>query len=536
MKPSLSKHVGCDILDLNPGSCVWSSKLHEFLKPRTHVLMEQDMDVYDPYIQPLLDAPESTYKLCAKSGLIWGDLETVMNKDFFPFQEALPKDDPRLNEPNDSMLVLVNLAHHPKQGYKGFPNISPLVMFQLMAAIGSHALFQRYGLVRMLVWISDDEREAILPRHVTFRRRMTVENELTCALTEVTSSTLPPPAFRRDAAIDISATRKVLDKMTKRGIKTPRGRESIIQQHILDNPDNAEEVGEVLELDKKSFRYVHELAELEAKVAAGEADATASNAILRSSPKSNDKLRDMTRMKILYNRQQFRDARKQLIDGFVSRHRSIYNEQGALYGVEGEEAHRRREELKELRLELDHEIEGQVAKETRNKAKTTIDNARAMYTENHPIFQYDRREFEPLRNYKEEFYPSNTELALLDLTPNAIWPVFQKDFPKNLDIFQHILGAMFHLPTQGVKQALLSLWPGAYEYLIQECPSLMNVKVGGDPDLDMIPVRLLPMQCFREIIEAWDRWPFKPTREELLVHGSMWESEQDQERALGKSG
>lgn len=533
MKPSLTKHMGCDILDLNPGSCVWSSKLHELLKPRTHVLMENDMETYDPYIQPLLNAPNSTYKLCAKPPLVWSEMESVLNKDFFPFQEALPKGDPRLNEPNDSMLVLVNLAHHPKQSYRGFPSIAPLVMYQLMSAIGSHALFQKYGLVRMLFWVADDEREAVLPRHVSFRRKSTVENEISCTITEVASSTRPAPIFRRDAALEISMTRKILGQMAEQGIKIPRGRESIIQEHILNNPDNAEEVGDVLEVDRKGFRYLHEMAELEAK---SEASPASAKPQLGGGKTSKPAVGERNRLTLLRNRQEFRTARKHLVDEFVSRHKSIYKEQAALHGVEGEEAQLRREKLKELRLDLLHEIESQRAKETKNKASTMIDNARTVYTEENPLFQYDRRESEPLKVYKEEFYPHNVELSLLDIKPHPLWPVLQNNYPQNLDVFQHILTVMFALPTQGTKQALLSLWPGAYEYLIHECPSLVDARVGGDPNLDLLPVRLLPLQCFKEIMEAWDRWPFRPSREDLLVHGSMWENDFEKEKAIGKSG
>ncbi|KAF4535259.1 S-adenosyl-l-methionine-dependent methyltransferase [Lasiodiplodia theobromae] len=58
--PSLEKYKNCDIVDVNPGAGLWSSKIHDFLKPRRHLLLEVD-DFYTPCLQPLLDAPGSKY-------------------------------------------------------------------------------------------------------------------------------------------------------------------------------------------------------------------------------------------------------------------------------------------------------------------------------------------------------------------------------------------------------------------------------------------------------------------------------------------
>ncbi|CAG8979726.1 hypothetical protein HYALB_00012372 [Hymenoscyphus albidus] len=537
LKPSLSKHIGCDILDLNPGACVWSSKMHEFLKPRTHVLMENDAQIYKPYIQPLLDAPGSTYKLCVKSPLIWSEMNSVFTKDFFPLQEAFPEGDPRLDEPNDTMLVLVNLAFFPKQSYKGFPSITPLVIHQLISSVMSHALFQKYGLIRMLVWVADTERESMLPRHVTFRRKASLEAEIACKITEVASSGSPPAFFRRDSGVEISITRKVLEKMKQLDIKTPRGRESIVQEHIMNYPDDAEELVDMLDSDKKTHHYLQELTELEAKWESGdkikafrvtEEGKLAHEAKSRLVPNP-----DYARMILLQNRKEFRTAQKQNRDAIISKHRDLLQQQAAWYGIEGKEASLRRDELKKLRDDLIDEIENLRSREARVRVYTDIDNARCMYVGDSPLLQYDRRVSEPLKAYKEEFYPSQTELCLLDFEPQPIWPVLRKNFPANLDIFQHILTTIFALPSQSVKQALISLWPGAYEYLVQECPSLTDPTVGGDPNLDLLAVRCLPFVSFREILEAWDRWPFRPTREDLLAHGGMWENDEGLEAISG---
>src|ERR1700693_5894906 len=94
LKPSLGKHIGCDIIEVNPGIGIWSEKLHNVLKPRTHILFEADHRLYQPILQPLLDAPGSTFKLIPKSGLVWGHMEKVLSDEYLPHQEPLVRGDP----------------------------------------------------------------------------------------------------------------------------------------------------------------------------------------------------------------------------------------------------------------------------------------------------------------------------------------------------------------------------------------------------------------------------------------------------------
>ena len=60
LAPSLEAYKGCTVIDVHPGACLWSSKLHDFLKPKRHVLMEPEMLYYDAFMKPLLDQPGST--------------------------------------------------------------------------------------------------------------------------------------------------------------------------------------------------------------------------------------------------------------------------------------------------------------------------------------------------------------------------------------------------------------------------------------------------------------------------------------------
>ena len=218
MKPTLEKHIGCDILDLNPGPGMWSSTLHNFLKPRTHILMEPDYDSYKPMLQPLLDAEDSTYKLVPKSGLSWDSLLETLSPEHLPHQEALERRDPRLEEPNNTLLLVANLGFHPKKAYRGFNSITNLVLYQLLSAARSHSLIHKYGLIRMILWVDDEAKRSVLPRNVLRRRKAAVEAELTCSdINEIASSTDFAEPIVRDDGLDLDSSRATLERMEEEG-------------------------------------------------------------------------------------------------------------------------------------------------------------------------------------------------------------------------------------------------------------------------------------------------------------------------------
>ncbi len=71
-----------------------------------------------------------------------------------------------------------NLAFYPKKRFHIFDSIAKLVIFQMISSIRASSLVQKYGLVRMLFWVGDDDKNPILPRNCQRRRRAAVDGEL----------------------------------------------------------------------------------------------------------------------------------------------------------------------------------------------------------------------------------------------------------------------------------------------------------------------------------------------------------------------
>ncbi|PVH72994.1 S-adenosyl-L-methionine-dependent methyltransferase [Cadophora sp. DSE1049] len=492
MKPSLERHKGCDIIDINPGVGVWSSKLHDFLKPRTHILLEPDIRLCGPLLEPLVKAPDSTYKLVPRSGLVWGHLESVLNEDQLPHQIAYPRDDPRLEERNDTLLVTANLGYHPKKPYKGFSSLAQMVIYQFMGSIKAHSLFQKYGLVRMLVWINDEERHNIVPRTMASRRKGSAEAVFACEkLEEVASGTAQSGNRTREVELDLQVAWNVLQKMRAKGIEIPKGRESFLMQQLFSLPD-AETRG--------AFRLTEELAR-------GEYAALKK---LEVSGQEVDRGR-LTWLKIFLANDSKQQRR---VTALSDEYEEIVEAAKATQDLPNSEEKDVRNADFEERMAAWEENVDKLSGDRAGQVRLNCENRLAVKREK-PLLLWDRREIEPLKLEPEEFCPAKT-MCLFDIQPKTLIPVLRKDYPNNYDVLEYLLVSFYTMPAQSVKHGLTGLVPGALEWIEAECPSLKDVRKGGNPDLDRLTVRSLSEEMLVEMVEAWIRWPFKPTKYEML--------------------
>jgi transcription factor 1 len=523
MKPSLMKHVGCDILDINPGPAIWSSKVHQLLQPRKHILMEPE-EIYSPFIEPLLEATDSTFALHRGSGIVFSQLDSVLSKEQLPNQEELSRDDPRSFEPNETLLVLANISFYPKRPFKGFSSVAHLLLHQMVGSIVHRNFFHKYGQVRMLIWMVDGDRFLALPRHVHTRKKSSVEYAVSCShITEVASSTLPQKHFPRHFDAEIESARRIKARMEANGIETPAGRESVFFQQLSGITTGAQGLTKTR---AEVHRFSTELPALEAQYAAKEfgkytvegGDPTQiipRREITRRGPKRVSDFYSplYNRMKTLRHLKDSFDRRIAENATWISEQRDLLSQQAVIHNSTGSDAQAERERLLALRKELGERVDSMLDHQNSRMMATQLETDRCSRTDP-PGFLYDRREEEPLRVKADEFFPKH-ELALLDFEPREFWPVLKEDI-GNYDVVEYILTSINHFPSWTVAASLKALWPGAYEWLSKECPSLTDPAKGGDDDLSMINVRCLNTEHIKEIIEAWLRWPFKPTRGQLI--------------------
>jgi hypothetical protein len=600
MRPSLAKHHGCDLIDINPGPGVWSSALHDEIKPRTHILMEPSHEFFKPLLQPLLDAKDSTYKLVPKSGINWKDLNNVLTPEYLPHQAKLESDDPRLNEHNDTLLVTVNLGYFPRTKYHLFSSVAQLVQYTFMAACRSHHLFYKYGLVRMIMFISDEEKHIMNPKFLSYRRKAAVECEWSFEhIEEVASSTEEGLMAFRDHSINLESSISAVRRMKAQGITTPEHRRGLLEQEAAQADADGEMVAKgsiPIQLRRNLNFYEHKNLEAgfaakkfemfpdhlksdKAKVLAGislpkkymtpEAkrmqhlielqhnyeldptrlwEGTANEAeleSLRASWEAGEWQKwkipehDRTVAEIQHGFAHFTPeyARLHLLRQYTKHEETrnkvwqdIIHEIDVIDGLRKQLRGADEPTAEALKLEIEDRTESWkqdvVSLEGAQKEQfwSKLDHRRAWMNEP-PLLFWDRRKAEPLKVYRQEFFP-NHELALMDFQPKPTPSVLMQNWPIVYEIWSFIWFNLSSIPTQSLREGLMALAPGAID-LVAQCPSITDIRKGGNPDIDCLSVRCVTMEMFEELLAAWVKWPFGPDRLEMLERTGRFNSDTD---------
>ncbi|KAJ4378593.1 hypothetical protein N0V85_008967 [Neurospora sp. IMI 360204] len=501
MKPTLTRHEGCDIIDLNPGAGVWSTKLNDLLKPRTHLLLEPDANFYKPMLEPLLDR-EGT-KLVAKDGVVWAELLSVLTPEYLPHQKEHHYSADDVPERNDTLLVTANLGSYPKRKYSNFPSATAMILYQFNHAIRSGALFQKYGLVRMLLWLDDEDKAAILPRMAQRRRRVAVDAELNCeSITHVAGpdySDIDPSKrlwFHRDPNIDRSSALTALQRMRDAGIQTPPGRETRLLGEISQSPDNIVAAGETPLI--YDFRHQEAFEKLERDFEDGkiEIGSKEHKAMVRMRVQIGSANRRYSN--IHTNMAEF----LRLIDDY--RVAKAANNNEALKTIMD-----RYKEWEKTFIALGSTACGDWFVQRDN-----------LHLWNQKSMHWDRRAIEPLVISKDEFFP-HVPLSLLDIQPKAAHRVLRSMGPnsdRSGDMAELLMRSLMIYTNSPMRTVLDRLAPGASEAVYPKCHSLVDPEQGGVPFSGEaeITVRGMSAWQYEDVLEQWMKWPFRPRLEDLI--------------------
>ncbi|KAI0846067.1 S-adenosyl-L-methionine-dependent methyltransferase [Daldinia vernicosa] len=492
---SLSRHVGCDLIDIYPGAGLWSHKLHDFLKPRSHILMEPDVELYKPFLKPLLDQPNTM--LVPASGIIWRELNSILTPEYLPHQ-TIP-DAAKLSQRNDTLLVTANIAFHPQKRFLSFASMANLVLYQYIEAIRNSGLFQRYGLVRMLIWTRHDDKYGILPKLMQKRKKLALDTELCCEwVHEVCGREGSDSSwYVRDNVIDESSNIATWKRMKDAKIRMPKGRSSEALKEARLNARSGKKLmlAERAPVFKRSYRNVlHELEERYIAETFG--------------PDSDD----FKSMRNYQWRANWEKKKHQRMFDVIKRYDAITT----LYRS-GKAAPEKIEALeRELQVDIENSPKGFV-----NEFVTYKDNLH-YFRQDPPLLHWDRRAYEPLRIEPEEFFP-NIECSLLDIQPKGVHPLLRQTGPGSNragDCFELILSSMMSHSTIPISQALDALMPGAADYIIPRWKSARDLRHGGVTNkikgLELTP-RMLNARQWEELIELWMEWPFRPEFHELVA-------------------
>lgn len=519
--PSLERHKGCDLISIYPGAGLFAKALHDAVQPRSHLLLEPDETLYTPFLKPLLR--KKNVKLIPKSGIIWQELQETLIPEHLPNQVEIDRLDLDKEPPrNDTLLVNMNLAMYPKRKYSLFDSVSRMILYQLLSSIRTSTQFQKYGKVRMLVWVPDDEKTTILPRCLQMRKKGAVEAELVTeylaevcgkdgASDEEAESVKGKNYKGRPQQFDIESLRQALLRMRDAGHVTPEGRETKLLQKFkeMDIPlDVPFPLTEEVFSTEKAFR-------LEVDAMQKEADA----GLLQKGTKK------AARFKMLkYYERWMEKVSVKLLD-FTQRRDAIeeLRKQADQAKADGDEegAQKLLDETERLNKEYNASVT-KLPEYIKSQLKLLRDQLHVLRQPAglKPVMSWDRRPWEPLRVQANEFFP-NQACALIDIQPKAPHPLLRHIGPGTSnagDIFDLMLTMIMQNTLVPLVQTMDHVWPGARDGLENEVKTVLDPATGGTPLTGdaAFASRAANETQLLDLLEQFIKWPFKPTYHELV--------------------
>ena len=518
LAPSLAQYVGCTIIDINPGIGLWSSKLHDYLKPRNHILMERNQDVYLPFLQPLLDAPGSRYRFRN-----WLDEHLWQPRRYV--QEGLLHDaqghggpPPTTEEPNNSILIIANLVGDRHRA-PGEPRA--VISAHSKAIDFSHAArhrsgFQNYGPTRMLMWLSDEDKRSLLPRTVGYRGKLSVVMEADCNLEEIVGFSHASDAnIHREDALDIESSKRVEKRMQEKDVEIPLHRQSRLEDRRSD-------------LSEVSRLWHRELQELQEGFQRGHfsqyAERPAADSINEPRPEAEIGKRKTTALATLTPEYKRMVKLRGVAKGqnvTIDRINTVMKKQEKIDKMdldlhrEDIKASEQEEIIKALEssiLDFKDELKTLTAKQL--KTLKFLDDDRRAFAMDPPLLLWDRRKAEPLSAEQNEFYNPG-EIALLDFQPKTVG-----NMPLTSEqslYFDLIATSLFNPSNQATLKHLKTIAPGAFEALTPRVPAIRDPRKGGRYDIESVRVRTITPEIIHGLAVAWDNWAFKPPIEDALT-------------------
>lgn len=380
-----------------------------------------------------------------------------------------------------------------------------------------HSL-HHYGLVRMLAWLPDDEKTTFLPRTITERKKFSVRLDLATHVSEVAGGALDNGRVqqaRRQHDLAVQSERRVAQRAKNSGVWDPENR-----RPPASTPPWYE-IGLDIDALDQLRRLPHKLpwqielldsedAWRECQQKVGKQPSIARNGIGRPRSPEPENMRFL-RAKFLTVRKT-----KMVAQEWANRQSELDKSEIALHTVSQvpPTLAAAKEEIQQKAATLHAEI-GQGRNDLALLAKKYIDDRRG-FEQKPPLLQWDRRPSEPLVVKDDEFYPPK-EMALLDLKPVPEALDKLNDFDKRT-CFDYLCNILLRTPAQSVRNDLTAAVQGGLDDFIERVPDLGNRLKGGNPNLDDLRVRTLPLDLLVQLALALETWPFRMQTHEMIMN------------------
>ncbi|KAL8708020.1 MAG: hypothetical protein Q9220_007016 [cf. Caloplaca sp. 1 TL-2023] len=532
LAPSLRKYEGCTLIDINPGLGLWSSKLHDLVRPRRHILAEPPSSPFISSLEPLVNQPESRYKL-----LNWEEKD-VWEPERYIIEGLLPS--PKLQmpkAPNHSILIMANVPTMTGRYAESQRSCGAQLKLMDWAHSISHGSgFHSSGPVRLLLWCSDRDTITLLPRTTQYRSKLSLLLEMTCHVEKIAGSGQPILAKQkqRDQSVELASAKHVAKLMQQSRTTSPAERQTELQQLIqaVLGPSQEEEDASPRQPSAAvRIRGWHkELSDLRQRFKAGnivQAEGVSPGTVYKKLPKGLAHTPEWARMVELERNLKHVQKRADLVEDFMQEQAEIESLDLKAGDPSQGEAQRIAilAEMQAKKVKLKERLDTSSGRHTRLEFEY-FKNDRKAYAQIPPLLMWDQRRAEPLEAYKSEFYPEKG-LSLLDVEPKHPIP-YPMTTTQNM-VFTMLTTALWQSESDNLT-GLDRIASGAFAAVTPRVPALRDPTLGGERDLHDLPIRRLTPAMMYELTMAWLEWPLRPDLVDLLRKGSMHEHVADRQR------
>ena len=508
LAPSLKAHHRCDLIDVNPGVSLWSRHLHAILKPRRHILVEPELDAFGDFIRPLLQEQGSSYRHV-------NNLKDAFDKDLGLLSDRNTRQ--HTSTPityNTSLVLNFNLtgAYKPAAREAG-TNAKYFINNFYASLFGLRNQIFQYGLVRILAWIPDDDKDSLVPRTVYHRTKQSLQLETASSITEVVGGrpNRNVKTLIRDHRwydLDVENEEALL---AGQDVKIPNYTVQRLDEPLL--PPLAALPADMEQLRAGKYRdsssIVADLLKLDEKLKGTEWYHKQS---LKPAPKHHNQETDdqkewrrlMQRLKTLHV--QYMDIKK-LVDRLRSIEHALREEHGKDFTST---------KVMELRAEAER-LRVRVKTwrpENMTMARKAIDDYRA-YDSQPKALSWNKRSANPLIMHAHETAPQKP-VTLLDIVPD---PRFRQQLDTNSKIvcYDYVTMKLCSRWSKDVQSGLSGLLQGGVDEFVDTVPSLKDPVQGGWHDLSDLRIRSLSAKLFMDIALAFEKWAFRPEVEKMQL-------------------
>lgn len=491
--------------------------------------MEPDERYYDAFVKPLLEQPNSSFRYTTLSGAhpksYWESYRQIFNGELLPEREPLRENDPRLRQPDNSLLVTGSIYRTYKdwRRYSNHVHLPNLILGHMAQASQTNGLFHTHGLVRMLLWQPEEAKSAIVPRTVAVKTAFSTA--VSNALEPIEVATQEKirsigddrraKEFReRDIRLDEESMVRTIERMEQNKIEPPTNRQSEDYKAALERRKAIPVKEPIYTPQQPDLPLAERISFLESGLDALE-----------------KALSKRKRAAMIDIPTKFRFGANTFTHAFspyaLNRIGPILDLQMELIDVEKQYAtevpnlsDKERSEYKDRlvnfsqRLQKTNSVITNVS--TSGATKLFIEEQRALEMDP-PILAYDRRPYEALVTQEDEFYP-RYPLCLLDLQPYA--ENLASDITTSAEgnrTARQFLTSLFVRPSYNVLTALDKIAPNAAHDLLPLAPAITDPLKGGRLDPTEVQVKMLTREMHLQLARAFIEWPFKPSDVEMSM-------------------